>query len=94
MGILMEKQLPIQYGWFGQITENTKIGAAVKKHTPLSLSIQREIEKHRLNIESEIDYSMGKLGLPVVPHHTVSPPDYFCHHSPRIRHINVIDNPR
>ena len=35
----------------------------MQKHTPLSLSIQREIEKHRLNMESEIDKSMGKLGF-------------------------------
>jgi hypothetical protein len=33
------------------------------KHTPLSLSIQREIKKHRLNFESDIDKSMGKLGF-------------------------------
>jgi hypothetical protein len=59
----MEKQLPIKCGRFGQVTENTKKGAAVQKHAPLSLSIQREIEKHRLNIESEIDNSMGKLGF-------------------------------
>ena len=35
----------------------------MQEHTPMSLSIQREIEKHRLNIESEIDNSMGKLGF-------------------------------
>ena len=35
----------------------------MQKNTPLSLSIQREIEKHRLHVESEIDKSMGQLGL-------------------------------
>jgi hypothetical protein len=35
----------------------------MQKNTPLSLSIQREIEKHRLNVESEIDKSMDKLGF-------------------------------
>jgi hypothetical protein len=35
----------------------------MRKHTPLSLSIQREIEKHRLHVESEIDKSMGQLGF-------------------------------
>lgn len=39
----------------------------MQKHTPLSLSIQREIEKHRLNMESEIDKSMGKLGFRTLP---------------------------
>ena len=33
------------------------------KNAPLSLSIQREIEKHRLHVDSEIDNSMGKLGF-------------------------------
>lgn len=33
------------------------------KNTPLSPSIQREIEKHRLNMESDIDKSMVKLGF-------------------------------
>jgi len=33
------------------------------KNTPLSLSVQREIEKHRLNLESEIDKSMVRLGF-------------------------------
>ena len=35
----------------------------MQKNIPLSLSIQREIEKHRLNMESEIDKSMDKLGF-------------------------------
>jgi hypothetical protein len=35
----------------------------MRKHTPLSLSIQREIEKHRLHVESEIDKSMSQLGF-------------------------------
>jgi hypothetical protein len=35
----------------------------MQKLTPSSVSIQREIERHRLNIESEIDKSMGKLGF-------------------------------
>jgi len=35
----------------------------MQKNTSLSLSIQREIEKHRLNVESEIDKSMDKLGF-------------------------------
>ena len=35
----------------------------MRKHTPLSLSIQREIEKHHLYVESEIDKSMGQLGF-------------------------------
>lgn len=35
----------------------------MKKNTPLSLSIQREIEKYHLNVESEIDKSMNRLGF-------------------------------
>jgi len=35
----------------------------MQKNIPLSLSIQREIEKHRLNMESEIDKSMDRLGF-------------------------------
>jgi hypothetical protein len=35
----------------------------VKNHIPLSLSIQREIEKHPVILESEIDKSMGSLGF-------------------------------
>jgi hypothetical protein len=33
------------------------------KNTRLSLSVQREIQKHRLNLESEIDKSMVRLGF-------------------------------
>jgi hypothetical protein len=32
------------------------------KNAPLSLSIQREIKKHRIHVESEIDKPMGQLG--------------------------------
>ena len=35
----------------------------MQKNIPLSISIQREIEKHRLNMESEIDKSMHQLGF-------------------------------
>ena len=35
----------------------------MQQNIPLSLSIQREIEKHRLNMESEIDKSMNQLGF-------------------------------
>lgn len=35
----------------------------MRKNIPLSLSIQREIEKHQLNMESEINKSMDRLGF-------------------------------
>lgn len=35
----------------------------MKNHIPLSLSIQRQIEKHPVMLESEIDKSMGSLGF-------------------------------
>lgn len=35
----------------------------MKKNIPFSLSIQKEIEKHRLNVESEVDKSMKELKI-------------------------------
>ena len=35
----------------------------MNNYTPSSLSIQKEIEKHQLNLESEIDKSINELGI-------------------------------
>ena len=40
----------------------------MKKDIPFSLSIQREIEKHRLNVESEVNKSMNELGIRTLLH--------------------------
>lgn len=40
----------------------------MKKDIAFSLSLQREIEKHHLNPESEIDKSMNELGMRTLLH--------------------------
>ena len=40
----------------------------MKKDIAFSLSIQREIEKHRLNVESEVNKSMNELGIRTLLH--------------------------
>ncbi len=40
----------------------------MKKNIALSLSIQREIEKNRLNVESEVNKSMNELGIKTLLH--------------------------
>ena len=40
----------------------------MKKNIAFSLSIQREIKKHRLNVESEVNKSMNELGIRTLLH--------------------------
>jgi hypothetical protein len=40
----------------------------MKKNIAFSLSVQREIERHRLNVESEVDKSMKELGIRTLLH--------------------------
>jgi len=40
----------------------------MKKDIAFSLSIQREIERRRLNVESEVNKSMNELGIRTLLH--------------------------
>ena len=51
-----------------QVTKITKKGAAMKNHTLISLSIQREIKKQGLVIEPEVENSYNELGIRTILH--------------------------